>query len=91
MKQRELGRTGISVSEMCLGTMTFGTQTSEADSHAQMDMALAHGVQFWDCAEMYPVTPLSRETQGDAERILGNWFETTGRRNEVVLATKHSG
>ena len=91
MKQRELGRTGISVSEMCLGTMTFGTQTSEADSHAQMDMALAHGVQFWDCAEMYPVNPLSRETQGDAERILGNWFETTGRRNEVVLATKHSG
>mgnify|MGYP002700411341 FL=1 len=52
MKQRELGRTGISVSEMCLGTMTFGTQTSEADSHAQMDMALAHGVQFWDCAEL---------------------------------------
>ena len=91
MKQRELGRTGISVSEMCLGTMTFGTQTSEADSHAQMDMALDHGVQFWDCAEMYPVNPLSRETQGDAERILGNWFETTGRRGEVVLATKHSG
>ena len=91
MKQRELGRTGISVSELCLGTMTFGTQTSEADSHAQMDMALAHGVQFWDCAEMYPVNPLTKETQGDAERILGNWFEKTGRRNEVVLATKHSG
>jgi aryl-alcohol dehydrogenase-like predicted oxidoreductase len=91
MKQRELGRTGISVSEMCLGTMTFGTQTDEADAHAQMDMALAHGVQFWDCAEMYPVNPLSKEKQGDSERILGNWFEKTGRRGEVVLATKHSG
>lgn len=91
MKQRELGRSGLVVSEMCLGTMTFGTQTSEAEAHAQMDMALDHGVQFWDCAEMYPVNPLSRETQGDAERILGNWFEKTGRRGEVVLATKHSG
>lgn len=91
MKKRELGRTGIMVSELCLGTMTFGTQTSEAESHAQMDMALAHGVDFWDCAEMYPVNPLSKETQGNAERILGNWFEKTGRRSEVILATKHSG
>lgn len=91
MKQRELGRTGIFVSEMCLGTMTFGTQTGAAEAHAQMDMALAHGVNFWDCAEMYPVNPLSKETQGDAERILGDWFERTGRRGEVVLATKHSG
>ncbi|MBU2982933.1 aldo/keto reductase [Lentibacter algarum] len=91
MKQRELGRTGIVVSEMCLGTMTFSTQTSEAESFAQMELALDRGVQFWDCAEMYPVNPLSRETQGDAERVLGNWFEKSGRRNEVVLATKHSG
>ncbi len=91
MKHRELGHTGITVSEMCLGTMTFSTQTSEADSHAQMDMALERGVQFWDCAEMYPVNPLSKETQGNAERVIGRWFAKTGRRDEVVMATKHSG
>lgn len=91
MKQRELGRSGLMVSEMCLGTMTFGTQTPEAEAHAQMDLALERGVTFWDCAEMYPVNPLRKETQGDAERILGNWFEKTGRRGEVILATKHSG
>lgn len=91
MKQRELGRSGLMVSEMCLGTMTFGTQTPEPEAHAQMDMALEHGLNFWDCAEMYPVNPLRKETQGDSERILGTWFEKTGRRSEVVLATKHSG
>lgn len=91
MNRRPLGRTGIDVSELCLGTMTFGTQTPEADAHQQMDMALDHGIDFWDTAEMYPVNPVAAETIGDSERILGNWFTKTGRRDDVILATKHSG
>ena len=91
MKMNPLGRTGINVSELCLGTMTFGTQTDAAEARAQMDMALDGGINFWDTAEMYPVNPISAKTQGDSERIVGSWFEKTGRRKDVVLATKHSG
>lgn len=91
MKMNPLGRTGISVSAYCLGTMTFGTQTPEADAHVQIDTALAGGINFLDAAEMYPVNPLSAETAGLTEEIIGNWFRKTGRRDEVVLATKHSG
>ena len=91
MKMNPLGRTGIQVSELCLGTMTFGTQTEEAEAHAQIDMALAGGINFVDAAEMYPVNPISAETVGLTETIIGNWFAKTGRRSEVVLATKHSG
>ena len=91
MKMNPLGRTGIQVSELCLGTMTFGTQTDEAEAHAQIDMALAGGINFVDAAEMYPVNPISAETVGLTETIIGNWFAKTGRRSEVVLATKHSG
>ncbi|MDV4143671.1 aldo/keto reductase [Shimia sp. FJ5] len=91
MKMKPLGRTGIEVSELCLGTMTFGTQTPEAEAHAQMEMARDHGINFFDAAEMYPVNPISAETVGLTEEIVGNWFEKTGRRDEVVMATKHSG
>ena len=91
MKMKPLGRTGIEVSELCLGTMTYGTQTGEAEAHAQMEMARDHGINFFDAAEMYPVNPISAETVGRTEEIIGNWFEKTGRRGEVVLATKHSG
>ncbi|MEX0364534.1 MAG: aldo/keto reductase [Ruegeria sp.] len=92
MKMNPLGRTGMMVSELCLGTMTFGTQTSEAEAHAQMDMALAAGVNFVDGAEMYPVNPISQETVGRTEEILGNWNAANpGRRGEYILATKHSG
>ncbi|WP_243613207.1 aldo/keto reductase [Shimia aestuarii] len=91
MKMKPLGRTGIEVSELCLGTMTFGTQTPEAEAHAQMEMARDHGINFFDAAEMYPVNPISAETVGRTEEIVGNWFEKTGRRDEVVMATKHSG
>ena len=91
MKMNPLGRTGIDVSEFCLGTMTFGTQTDETDAHAQIDLSLSSGINFVDAAEMYPVNPISAETQGRTEEILGNWFANTGRRNEVILATKHSG
>ena len=91
MKMNPLGRTGMMVSELCLGTMTFGTQTPEAEAHAQIDYALAAGVNFVDTAEMYPVNPVSKGTIGRSEEILGSWHEKTGRRAEYILATKHSG
>jgi len=91
MQQIPLGRTGLSVSEYCLGTMTWGTQNTQAEAHAQIDMAMDHGVTFWDTAEMYPTNPVSPETVGNTETIIGNWFARTGRRAEVVLATKVTG
>ena len=91
MRQIDLGRTGIKVSELCLGTMTWGTQNSEAEGHAQMDMALSQGVNFWDTAEMYPVNPVSKETAGRTESIIGTWFAARGGRARVVLATKIAG
>jgi aryl-alcohol dehydrogenase-like predicted oxidoreductase len=91
MKMNPLGRTGMTVSELCLGTMTFGTQTPEDEAHAQIDMALDRGVNFLDTAEMYPVNPVSAATIGDSERIIGNWNARTGRRHDYILATKHSG
>ena len=91
MKMNPLGRTGIEVSEFCLGTMTFGTQTGEAEAHQQIDMSLDAGINFVDAAEMYPVNPISPETQGRTEEIIGTWFAKTGRRRDMILATKHSG
>ena len=91
MKRNPLGQTDITVSALSLGTMTFGTQTPKDDAHQQMDMALEAGIDFWDTAEMYPVNPIAAEHTGRSEEFLGDWFEKTGRRNEVVLATKHSG
>ncbi len=92
MEMKPLGRTGIMVSDLCLGTMTFGSQTSEADAHTQMDVALAAGINFVDAAEMYPVNPVAKETIGRTEEILGNWnAANTARRGDFVLATKHSG
>ncbi|MEO0912489.1 MAG: aldo/keto reductase, partial [Pseudomonadota bacterium] len=91
MKLNPLGRTGISVPEICLGTMTWGTQNTEAEGHAQMDYALDHGVNFWDAAELYPAIPIGPETQGRTEEIIGNWFEARGKRSEVLLATKVAG
>lgn len=91
MKYQNLGRTGISVSNICLGTMTWGTQNSEAEAHEQMDYAVEKGVNFFDTAELYPVTPLSAETQGRTEEHIGTWFEKTGKRKDIVLATKVAG
>jgi aryl-alcohol dehydrogenase-like predicted oxidoreductase len=70
--------------------MTFGQQNTEAEGHEQMDYALGEGVNFWDTAEMYSV-PAREETYGDTERIIGTWFKKTGRREEVVLASKIAG
>lgn len=91
MKMNRLGRTGITVSEICLGTMTWGSQNTEAEAFEQMDYALDRGINFFDTAELYPTTPLSAETYGDTETIIGNWFEKTGKRKDVVLATKVAG
>ena len=92
MQMNPLGRTGLTVSELCLGTMTFGTQTSEAEGHAQIDRALAAGINFLDTAEMYPVNPVRAETVGRTEEIIGTWNgANAARRGDYLLATKHSG
>lgn len=91
MKMNALGRTGIEVSELCLGSMTWGTQNTAEEAHDQIDRSLDVGINFIDTAEMYPVNPISEETVGRTERIIGLWFERDARREDVVLATKHSG
>jgi aryl-alcohol dehydrogenase-like predicted oxidoreductase len=91
MKTLTLGKTGLTVSELCLGTMTWGTQNTEADGHAQADMALEHGITFWDTAEMYPVNPVRAETVGRTEEIIGTWLASRGGRDRLVIATKIAG
>lgn len=91
MKMIPLGRSDIRVSDWCLGTMTYGNQTSQDDAHRQIDMALDAGINFLDTAEMYPVNPVSAETAGNSERVIGEWLAKTGRRDDVVIATKVSG
>jgi aryl-alcohol dehydrogenase-like predicted oxidoreductase len=91
MRYNNLGHSKIKVSEICLGSMTWGSQNSQQEAHEQIDMALDCGVNFIDTAEMYPTTPLSKDTQGDTERIIGEWFAQSGRRSDVILATKVSG
>ena len=91
IERKTLGRTGIEVSDLCLGSMTWGTQNSEAEGHAQIDRALERGVNFIDTAETYPATPPGRATAGRTEEIIGTWVAKGRRRDEVVLATKVSG
>lgn len=90
MHYRRLGTSDLKVSEICLGTMTFGQQNSEAEGYAQLDMALDYGVNFIDTAEMYSIPPRA-ETYGATERIIGNWLSKTGKREQVVLASKVVG
>ncbi|WP_426163921.1 aldo/keto reductase [Pseudoduganella sp. R-34] len=90
MEKIALGRSDLKVSKICLGTMTFGQQNTEADAHAQLDYALERGINFIDTAELYPVMP-SAATQGDTERFIGSWLKRSGRRAGVVLATKIAG
>ena len=90
MKYTTLPNTDIIVSKICLGTMTFGQQNSEAEGHAQMDYAFENGVNFFDTAEMYSI-PSREETYGSTERIIGTWFKKSGKREDVVLASKISG
>ncbi len=91
MNKLPLGRTDIMVSDWCLGTMTFGNQTPQADAHTQIDMAVDAGINFLDTAEMYPVNPIRPETVGLSEQVIGNWIAKTGRRDDVIVATKVSG
>jgi aryl-alcohol dehydrogenase-like predicted oxidoreductase len=90
MQKIQLGASDLQVSKICLGTMTFGEQNSEADAHSQLDYAFERGINFIDTAEMYPVQPRA-ETQGLTERYIGTWLKKTGLRDKVVLATKAAG
>ncbi|WP_440648748.1 aldo/keto reductase [Candidatus Pelagibacter sp. HIMB1521] len=90
MNYKKLGNTDLDVSTICLGTMTWGEQNTQDEAFQQMDFALGNGVNFWDTAELYAVPP-RKETYGDTEEIIGNWFEKTKKRNEVILATKVAG
>ncbi len=90
MQYATLGPKGPKVSRICLGTMTFGEQNSEAEAHAQMDLAFERGVNFFDTAEMYPIPPRA-ESQGRTETYIGNWLAKTGCRDRIILATKVSG
>ena len=90
MNYVKLPNSDIEVSEICLGTMTFGNQNTQQEGFDQMDVALDRGVNFFDTAELYPV-PANGETYADTERIIGNWFQKTGKRDRVVLATKIAG
>lgn len=87
MIYNELGRTGMQVSHICLGTMTWGRQNSQDEAFAQMDYALDRGINFFDTAELYSVPP-SAETYGATETIIGNWFKARGNRDKVFLASK---
>jgi aryl-alcohol dehydrogenase-like predicted oxidoreductase len=90
MKYTTLPNTDTKVSKICLGTMTWGKQNTEADGHEQMDYALDAGVNFFDTAELYSV-PATPETYGATEKIIGTWFKKTGNRDKVVLASKIAG
>ncbi|NWN92516.1 NADP(H)-dependent aldo-keto reductase [Marinobacter adhaerens] len=90
MQTRKLGNTGLDVSLLCLGTMTWGEQNSEQDAFEQLDYATSEGVNFIDAAEMYPVPPRA-ETQGLTETYLGNWLAQSGRRNDLIIASKVVG
>ncbi len=90
IEMRKLGRTGVDVTSVCLGTMTWGQQNSEADGHAQLDLAVERGINFIDTAEMYSIPPRA-ETQGSTERIIGTWLAARGGRDRLVIASKVSG
>jgi len=90
MRRTSLGRTELTIPAVCLGTMTYGEQNTEADGHAQLDRALDHGIDFLDTAELYAIPPRP-ETQGRTEEIIGTWLKARGTRNRVTIATKVCG
>ncbi|MCR0997259.1 NADP(H)-dependent aldo-keto reductase [Serratia rubidaea] len=90
MQYHRIPHSSLEVSVLGLGTMTFGEQNSEADAHAQLDYALAAGINLIDTAEMYPVPPRP-ETQGLTERYIGSWIKARGNREKIVLASKVAG
>ena len=90
MKYTTLPSTAIKVSKICLGTMTWGNQNTEAEGHAQMDFALDQGVNFFDTAELYPV-PANAETQGLTSKYIGTWLKKNNTRDKVIIASKIAG
>ena len=90
MEYTTLPNSDINVSKICLGTMTWGNQNTEADGFAQMDYAVEKGVNFFDTAELYPV-PATKETQGRTSKIIGNWLKIKQNRDKIVLASKIAG
>jgi len=90
MQYRKLGISDLNVSLLCLGTMTWGEQNTEAEAFTQMDMAINAGINFFDTAEMYPVPPKA-ETYTNTETIIGNWFNKHNNRSKVILASKVAG
>jgi aryl-alcohol dehydrogenase-like predicted oxidoreductase len=92
MRLKKLGNSDLMISPFCLGTMTFGEQTSENDAHMQIDLSIDSGINFIDTAEMYPTCPTKKSTQGNTEKIIGNWIKKNkSYRNKIVLATKVIG
>ena len=90
MNYKKLGNTDLNVSTICLGTMTWGEQNTQEEAFEQMNYSLENGVNFWDTAELYAVPP-KKETYGHTEEIIGNWFEKTKKRDQVILASKVAG
>ena len=91
MRKKKLGASPLEVSEICLGTMTWGEQNTEAEARAQIEWALEHGINFIDTAEMYPVPPAQR-TQGTTEKLIGTWLgKNKAKRDKIVLASKIAG
>ena len=90
MNYKKLGNTNLDVSTICLGTMTWGEQNSEKEGFDQMDFAISQGVNFWDTAELYSIPP-KEKTFGLTEKIIGNWFQKTKKREKIILATKVAG
>ncbi|MDP5044661.1 MAG: NADP(H)-dependent aldo-keto reductase [Leeuwenhoekiella sp.] len=90
MRYTTLPNTTVKVSKICLGTMTYGQQNTEAEGHAQLDYAIEQGVNFIDTAELYSV-PAKPETQGSTERIIGTWLAKRGKRDDLVIASKIAG
>ena len=88
MQVKTLGWSSLEVSKLCLGSMTWGEQTTPEDGWRQIDTALAHGLNLIDTAEMYPTNPMRAETSGDTEWVIGKWPGIRKRRDELVIATK---
>ncbi|MFN4198166.1 MAG: NADP(H)-dependent aldo-keto reductase [Flavobacterium sp.] len=90
MKYITLPQTDLNVSAICLGTMTFGEQNTEAEAHQQLDYAISRGINFIDTAEMYPIAA-RQETLGSTERFIGSWLKKRGKRDDLIIATKIAG
>jgi aryl-alcohol dehydrogenase-like predicted oxidoreductase len=90
MRYSKLGTSGLEVSRVCLGTMTWGEQNTESEAYEQMDYAVGQGINFFDTAELYAV-PTSQRTQGKTEEFIGMWFQKRGKRKDIILATKIGG